>query len=198
MAKEKRKVTWTKLQREIAALIQEGKTDAEIKAMDYGGTSIHRVRKALAAGNTPGAAKGKLGRPASESPKQTPSESPKQPLQRPPDPSFPSDTRVRVRTVDPIEVGGLFIEPYDWRINQYGGFLITNTYEAIKEGFNYGGTLGDFLCEAVQIVRKIVGLEMVSDNYLLKEEPPNGGGETEVEGQGVLERGDDEADADEW
>ncbi|MGQ9545930.1 MAG: hypothetical protein ACUVTR_02025 [Dehalococcoidia bacterium] len=147
-------IKWTARQREIANLLKQGKTQKEIIAAGYKKATISRVRTALKAEEKEMIKQGGT--------------------QNGTVPSI-SDTRVRVRTLDPVEVGGIIIEPADWRINQYGGFLILNTYEHARKKYGYSGTVGDFVCDACQVMRKVMGLDLVSTEYLIKvKEDDNG------------------------
>ena len=97
----------------------------------------------------------------------------------------------RPRSLEPIVVGGLIIEPADWRINQYGGFLIMSTYELARQRYGYEGTVGEFLCDAIQILRKIMGMDIMPFQYL--QEGDNGtNGQEASQGGGVsAESGED-------
>ncbi|MDP2734776.1 MAG: hypothetical protein Q8P12_01060 [bacterium] len=162
-----RKITWTEKQKEIAGLLRQGRDHNDLIQSGYGRATVFRVQKALKTEE-----KGKERQPV---PQFTP--------------ESPPDTRVRIRTLDPVEVGGLYIEPADWRINQYGAFLIVNTHEYAKQKYGYSGTVGDFICECVQVMRERMLLDVMSFDYLLKED---GNGKEGDQGAGVLEETGDE------
>lgn len=145
-----RQITWTPKQKEIADLIRQGKTTKEIIEAGHGRATIERVRAAL-----------KKEQKEAEDKRRQAGGGP---------PSNPPGTNVRTRTLDPVEVGGLLIEPADWRINQYGAFLILTTHDIAKQKYGYEGTVGEFLCDACQVLRRIMGLDVMSFEYLLKED----------------------------
>ena len=111
--------------------------------------------------------------------------------QQEPKSSSAEQKEVRPRSLEPIVVGGLIIEPADWRINQYGGFLIMSTYELARQRYGYEGTVGEFLCDAIQILRKIMGMDIMPFQYL--QEGDNGtNGQEASQGGGVsAESGED-------
>lgn len=103
------------------------------------------------------------------------------------------DTPVRPRSLEPIVVGGLIIEPADWRINQYGGFLIMSTYELSRQRYGYEGTVGEFLCDAIQILRKIMGMDIMPFQYL-QEVGDNGARQEASQGGGVSAKSGEDTD----
>lgn len=56
-----------------------------------------------------------------------------------------------------IEVGKITIAPENWAVTQYGAILIMDTYEKAKRDLNYGGTIGEFLCDICEFYRRIQG-----------------------------------------
>jgi len=171
---EHRKIRWTPAQRQIYGYLKDGYRVNDVVAKGHGRSNVERVNREI-----------KLGKgPPDLSPAPVP---PGEPITRTSTPTASKEepeTRVRIRTLNPVEVGGLFIEPADWRINQYGGFLILNTHAYARERFDYSGTVGDFLCDAVQVMRQLMGLDIMSFDYLNKEDHDNGGGESEDGGEG--------------
>lgn len=141
---------WTPRQQEIAAMLREGKPQKDIIAAGYGKTNISKVRTALRA-------------------EQQKEEEAKKAKETPGGAGLPGsahETRIRPRTLEALEVGALIIEPADWRINQYGGFLIMNTYEMARQRYGYEGTVGEFICDAIQTLRTIMGMEIMPFQYL--------------------------------
>jgi len=180
-----RKLVWTPKQREIYSKLQSGLSPKDILAQGYGRTSVYRVKNYLDAGKGPD----------SSGNGQNKDVSPGRPLSSPsgsPLGEHQYDSRVRIRTLDPVEVGGLYIEPADWRINQYGGFLIMNTHNFAREKFGYEGSVGDFICDAVQVLRTVMGLDIMSFEYLIKEDNHGGGEEESDQGGNIPEEAGDE------
>lgn len=187
-----RKLKWTPKQKEVLALVKQGKTRKEAIEAGFGRSTYDRVKREYARGVDPGEKKERKRAAKPKTPAAPPASYPASPLAETRE-QFRPETNVRIRTLDPVEIGALLIEPADWRINQYGGFLILNTYEHAREVFGYGGTVGDFLCEAVQVLRKAMGLDLISDVYLMKEEV-DGGRKEDGEGEGVLAEAGHEPD----
>lgn len=160
---------WTQKQKEVAVLVNQGMSVTEIVGKGYSRPIVQRVKRALA-------------KPEQPNPLPTP--------EKPPEPS-PS-TKVRVRTLDPVEVGALQIIPEDWRINQYGAFLILDTYNQSKRIVDYGGTVGEFLCDVCQAFRQLLKLELLPFLYL--QEGDNDAGEKTSQGGGVDQAGGEAAD----
>lgn len=158
---------WNPKQQEVAGFLREGLDRKAIMAKGYSKTMVSRVATALKTQGKPSEiAKSEAG--AGES-------------------STKGATIIRPRTLDSVVVGEFIIEPADWRLNQYGGFLVLNTYEWARQKFGYTGTVGDFICDACQIMRLIMGLEVVSTEYLIKpkEDDHNGRGEEASQGTNV-------------
>lgn len=174
----KRHLTWTSIQTEVKNLLLQGKTTKELKESGHSEATIKRVRSAI---------KDEL---AELKRRQ---QAPPAPPPGPPD-SGPQ-TRIKPRTLELVEVGALLVEPADWRINQYGLFLILNTHDQAKQKFGYEGTVGEFLCDATQMVRKIMGLDLMEFQYFIKEgDNGTGNAEKASEGGGVSQEGGNETD----
>lgn len=60
-----------------------------------------------------------------------------------------------------IEVGKITITPENWGLTQYGCLLILDTYNKTKRDINYGGTMGDFLCDVCEFYRRILNYKEV-------------------------------------
>lgn len=153
-------------------MLDRGATTKEILASSHSKATLSRVRDALE-------------KERKQAEKQAEEER-KQKTQQ--FPSSQHDTIVKPRSLEPIVVGGLIIEPADWRINQYGGFLIMSTYEWARQKYGYEGTVGEFLCDTVQVMRRIMGLDIMPFQYLTKEgdngatgEEANQGGDVSAE-----------------
>lgn len=56
----------------------------------------------------------------------------------------------------PITVGKITITPENWGITQYGAILILDTYNKTKRDINYGGTVGEFICDICEFYRRIL------------------------------------------
>jgi hypothetical protein len=160
-------IMWTPKQQEIATMLREGKPQKEIIAAGHGKAAISKVRAALRAEEK---AKAKEIKETQETPGKS---------------TLETQTRIKPRTLETIEIGALIIEPADWRINQYGAFLIMTTYEIAKQQHGYEGTVGEFICDSVQVLRKIMGLDMMAFDYLMAKEDGNGTGEEASQGAGV-------------
>lgn len=166
-----RQITWTDKQKEIAELLRGGASRQEIMAKGHSKTAVSRVATTIKAElDEKRKQAGPEGKPQAEAV-----------------PSTLGETKIRGRTLDPVVVGEFIIEPADWRLNQYGGFLVLNTYEWARQKFGYTGTVGDFICDSCQIMRLIMGLDMVSTEYLIKpkEDDHNGRGEQASQGTSV-------------
>ena len=162
-----RQVNWTPKQTAVANLLRQGKSTKEVQESGHSLATIKRVRAAM---------KTELEElKKSQQPPQGPP---------PPPPGTPPPSRVKPRMLDLVEVGSIIIEPADWRINQFGAFLILTTYEIAKQQYDYEGTVGDFICDAVQVLRQIMGLDLVTFEYLIKE-AGNGTEPGEETGQGA-------------
>lgn len=154
---------WTTKQQEVAGFLREGLDRQAIMGKGYSKTMVSRVATALKTELKQAETKGKPEPGGGES-------------------STKGETIIRNRQVDAVVVGEFIIEPEDWRLNQYGGFLVLNTFEYAKQEFGYNGTVGDFICDITQIFRAIMGLAIQSTEYLLKPQPKedtNGGTETD-------------------
>lgn len=150
---------WTPKQTEVAELLRAGTDRQAVMAKGFSKTMVSRVAKAI---------KTEL-KPTETATKKEAEASPGSTL---------GESKIRTRTLDSVVVGEFIIEPADWRLNQYGGFLVLNTYEHARQKWGYTGTVGDFICDACQIMRLIMGLDMVSTEYLIKpKEDDNGRGE---------------------
>ena len=151
-----RNLSWTDKQKKARDLLLQGKTDEEIKTAGLSQATITRVKAAIKTElkeakkkNSPGGLKPNPSSPVGG------------PLGTPVD-----ETKLTARTLDPINVGGIMIDPADWHVNQYGGLLILGTYEHARNQYKYGGTAGEFLCDCTQIIRKLMGLDTVATSYL--------------------------------
>lgn len=72
-----------------------------------------------------------------------------------------SDPSKKVVGGKPIEVGKITITPENWGFSQYGAILILDTYHQAKRDINYGGTVGDFLCDITEFYRRLVNYKEV-------------------------------------
>ncbi|KKN59498.1 hypothetical protein LCGC14_0541120 [marine sediment metagenome] len=60
-----------------------------------------------------------------------------------------------------VEVGKITITTENWGFTQYGAILILDTYHQAKRDINYGGTVGEFLCDITEFYRRIVNYKEV-------------------------------------
>ncbi len=72
-----------------------------------------------------------------------------------------SDPSKKVVGGKPIEVGKITITPENWGFTQYGAILILDTYHQAKRDINYGGTIGEFLCDITEFYRRLVNYKEV-------------------------------------
>lgn len=157
-----RKIRWTQKQREILHLVEQGLSDPEIQAKGHGLSSIARVRRNVKAGLLP---------PHIEKSPAVSSKAAKQQENKlPEETSTDRPTIVQDKVYQTVSVGELVIEPQVWRINQYGGFLILNTHAYARKKYGYTGTIGDFLCDACQIARAVMGMDVLPYDYIQEEE----------------------------
>jgi hypothetical protein len=166
---KKTTIKWTDKQQKVNALLDQGKTRQEILQAGYAKTTIDDVIAARKSKRKEG---GEGGNP-------------------PPPPSLLPGDRLKPQVLDLVQVGGLFIEPANWRINQHGVYLIMDTHERAKEVFSYEGTLGEFLCDCVQAMRNFMGVNLMPFDYFIKEDD-NGTGRKEGQpsgGAGLLQQG---------
>lgn len=77
-----------------------------------------------------------------------------------------------------IEVGKITITPENWGFTQYGAILVLDTYNKAKRDINYGGTVGDFICDICEFYRRILNYKEVEYVRTTGE----GGGSTEEDG----------------
>lgn len=170
----KKGIQWTPKQVAVAELLRGGADSQAVIAKGYSKTMVSNVKKALASGQVP-----PVKHP--ETHPETNPETPKQQIH-----STSGETHIKTRTLESVGVGEILIEPADWRINQYGGLLILGTYEHARRILNYAGSVGDFLCDITQLVRMMMGLDMVATDYLVHKEDDNGRREETGGGAGVL------------
>ncbi len=175
-----RKITWTEKQQQARDMLDKGMADKDILAADIGQSTLTRVKAAR---------KAELAEKKRQEQERTKTD------QNKPGGSPQVETKIKGRTLEEVQVGSFLVTPGDWRINQYGLFLILNTHDQAKQKFGYEGTIGEFLCDAVQMVRKIMGLDLMEFQYFIKE-GDNGTGTAEEasEGGGVSQEGGNETD----
>lgn len=83
----------------------------------------------------------------------------------------------------PIIVGKITITPENWGFTQYGAILVLDTYNKAKRDINYGGTIGDFLCDICEFYRRILNYTEVEYGRSTSE----GGGGIKKDGDQSLE-----------
>jgi hypothetical protein len=157
---KKTTIKWTDKQQKVNALLDQGKTRQEILQAGYAKTTIDDVIAARKSKRKEG---GEGGNP-------------------PPPPPPPPGDRLKPQVLDLVEIGGLYIEPANWRISQRGVYLIMDTHERAKETFNYEGTLGEFLCDCVQAMRNLMGVNLMDFDYFIKEDNNGGKGQEGTRG----------------
>lgn len=155
-------IRWTDKQKEVAALLDQGKTRKEIMEAGYSRGIVDHVLPIWKALN-----------------KKVPKKEVSSTVTKPMD-------VIRQPVLDLVQVGGLYIEPANWRINQEGVYLIMNTHKKAKEMFGYEGSLGEFICDCVQAMRDLMGVDLMAfDYYLTLKEGDNGRGNEEGQGSGA-------------
>ena len=186
---EHRKIRWTKAQREILTFLRQGLRVNDVVAKGYGRSNIERVHREFKRGTVPPPIPGE-----EEDGAQPGNDSEGAKNTSPTGTEGETSNKVKIRTLNPVSVGGIFIEPADWRINQYGGFMIMNTHALAKEKFGYTGSVGEFLCDACQILRTLMGGTAMPFDYLIKEgEDNDNGSEEDSEGTDIHEEIGDRA-----
>lgn len=189
MSDKRAPLIWTRKQREIYNLLAAGMRPVDIRRKGYSRSSVDRVVREIANGRKPD---GPLPPPPPETkPVEQPRSDPKPAASSSP-PHAPSTQKIRFRTQDALEIGGVFIVPEDWHINQYGGLLIVDTYNRAREKYGYEGSVGDFICDACQVLRRVMGAELMPFDYLFKEDTDNDNRETTDEGGTILEESSDD------
>lgn len=87
-------------------------------------------------------------------------------------------------TIAPIMVGKITITPENWGMTQYGAILILDTFNKTKRDLDYGGTIGDFICDICEFYRRILNYTEVEYGRATTGE---GGGGTQEDGGKSLE-----------
>lgn len=86
----------------------------------------------------------------------------------------------------PLVVGKITITPENWGMTQYGAILILDTYNKSKRDLDYGGTIGDFICDICEFYRRILNYTEV-EYVRATSEASEGGRGTEKDGVESLE-----------
>ena len=145
MAK-KVQLTWTDLQKQIAAAAQEGKTFDELVEAGFSKSVVSKVLNAIKSGQE---------LPKEDKPR-TENQEPKGGKREPKGGSQePGSSKSGAQTA-PVTVGKITITPENWGFSQYGAILVLDTYNKAKRDINYGGTVGDFLCDMCEFYRRIL------------------------------------------
>ena len=160
---------WTEKQKAIADRLRAGLSPQAVTAEGYNKKQVYRVKKELALK--------KEIKQANQANQANQAQSPDAPPK--------GETHIAPRFTSSVEVGQILIEPADWRVNQEGGLLVIGAYSHAKRVYGYNGTVGDFLCDCANLVRTIMGLDMVKTDYTWKEDS-NGRREEGDQGTGVL------------
>jgi len=137
------RLQWTPIQREIAAKVAEGSALEDLVAAGYTRSLAFKVLTAIKNGQSPP----EVTEPRTEEPK---AENQK-----------PAQSKTSGVSGKSIEVGKITITPENWGMSQYGAVLILDTYNKSKRDINYGGTIGEFLCDVTKFYRRIVNYEEV-------------------------------------
>ncbi len=85
----------------------------------------------------------------------------------PPDGS--THTTTHPKSGSGIEVGKITITPENWGFTQYGAILVLDTYNKAKRDIDYGGTIGDFICDITEFYRRIVNYKEVEHGRAISE-----------------------------
>jgi len=144
MPKKAVKLQWTDIQREIASKAMEGENFEALVAGGYTPSLVSKVLRSLKSGQTLPILK-----PETEN-QELGTEN------REPAPKAPQ--KVGGKT---IEVGKITITPENWGFTQYGAILVLDTYNKSKRDMNYGGTVGDFICDMCELYRRMLNYKEV-------------------------------------
>lgn len=87
-----------------------------------------------------------------------------------------------------VEVGKITITPENWGMDQYGAILVLDTYNKAKRDINYGGTIGDFLCDICEFYRRILNYKEVEYGREQAGEGRGGAEENGKQGAGSVGR----------
>lgn len=124
----------SELEIEIGQKLKEmGGDQAAVRGLGYKRASVGRVATKMKQGWDPD-------KPDQESPESKPATAP------------------RGKT---IEVGKITIMPENWGMSQYGAILILDTYNKAKRDLDYGGTIGEFLCDVCEFYRRLLNYQEV-------------------------------------
>lgn len=200
--RKKRGLQWTEPQREIATLARDGKGFQEIVDQGFTNSMTDKVLRGLKRGEHPPDWPGPITVTHHE-PADSTETRPQQPKKQPPPSGSiePADhifkTRYRIDTDQPIAVGEIQVLPEDWRITQYGLFLILQTFYETKEEIGYDGSIGQFIVDVFRFYRRIMRyMELREVGPPLKEVTHgNGRGEEADTGGRVLAEGGAGVDA---
>ncbi len=162
-------LTWTDLQKQIANAAEEGKTFDELVEAGFSKSVVSKVLNAIKAGQ-------KL--PDREEPR-TENREPKGGKREPKGGGQEPRSSKSGTQTSPVTVGKITITPENWGFTQYGAILVLDTYNKAKRDINYGGTVGDFLCDMCEFYRRIVNYKEVE--YV--REAGDGGGSAEEDGR---------------
>jgi len=217
--KKEANLRWTEEQRAIATLYKQGKSFNEVVDAGHSKTLAGKVGSALKKGRKPDdwddlpsmesldiPAKGAAGESIEQAPREpsdparksaSPKKAPTRPAPKgytgPPDSAY--ETRYRIDTSQPVTVGQLQVLPEDWRISQYGVFLILDTFHRTKEEIGYDGSIGRFILDVFRFYRMFMQYAALPEvgpdveDYTPKEVSDNGDGRGEEADSrlGVLE-----------
>lgn len=141
---------WTELQREIAAVAAQGKSFDNLVQSGYTKSLVSKVLNAIKSGQRP---------PGEGQPRTGEQEAPD---------SHKTTQRAGLQT-GPLTVGRITITPENWGFTQYGAILVLDTYNKARRDINYGGTIGDFLCDITEFYRRIVNYKEVDHGRAISE-----------------------------
>ncbi len=80
-------------------------------------------------------------------------------------------TTTPVRSASGIEIGKIVIAPENWGFTQYGAILVLDTYNKAKTDINYGGTVGEFICDMCEFYRRLLNYKEVDGGRAISEGP---------------------------
>jgi hypothetical protein len=161
----KKGLQWTSKQKQVAELLRQGlDPQAVMEKVKVSKATVSKVAKAI---------KAELKHPETTSKPGNDGEEPH------------GQTHLMPRVASEVSVGEILIEPADWRVNQEGALVIIGGHRQAKQRYGYTGTVGDFLCDCVNIVRTFMGLDLVTTDYFWKEDI-DGRREQTSQGTGVL------------
>ena len=70
-------------------------------------------------------------------------------------------TRLATQNGRSITVGKITVKPENWSLTQYGAMLVLDTYKKAQRDIDYGGTVGEFICDVFEFYRRLMNYTQV-------------------------------------